>query len=349
MKRLKILIGLLAVSILAFATMALTNYPNGVASYGIPLPAGDYLTSGKYFFVNNTNAKARDAAEMGTEWDKPFRTIDFAIGRCTAGKGDIIFVAPWHQETISSAAAINLDVNGVRIVGVGTGQSRPRLTWSNGNNTASGASLYYIKVNALNTSLENMILDMSGVSPVGVGTSAGVSVYSGASGFVFAYNTVYVSSKENGKTAIPILLSGGTNTWIHDCDFQGGVSTQRAEGYAHSKVAIAQSYSGVSCVVYIGPGVYNVEIGPNVKMQALNAVEDTGLIEASSSRVSDFYLHDTVLMQQNSGASCYRLSTVGLASGVVIQKLATIYGGGSGLTSYLYWDVLGGPQVTTNK
>ena len=37
---------------------------------------------------------------------RPFSTVDYATGRCTASRGDIIMVMPGHAESIASASAI---------------------------------------------------------------------------------------------------------------------------------------------------------------------------------------------------------------------------------------------------
>lgn len=71
-----------------------------------------------------------DAAGYGYTPDSPTATIDYAIGLCTASKGDVIYVLPGHAETVSGAAGINCDVSGVRIIGIGRGTNRPTITMS---------------------------------------------------------------------------------------------------------------------------------------------------------------------------------------------------------------------------
>lgn len=59
---------------------------------------------------------------------QPVATIDYAIGLCTAAKGDRILVFPGHAESISGAAAIAADVSGVSIIGLGNKANRPTIT-----------------------------------------------------------------------------------------------------------------------------------------------------------------------------------------------------------------------------
>lgn len=131
-----------------------SNYPNGfsngVTIRGIPLQQAH---PGEVFFVNNSSvlAKGGVAGSNGNDgtYLRPFSTIDYAVGRCTAGRGDIIFVMPGHAETISSNAIIALDVAGVCIIGLGTGSARPTLTY-----TAAAATII---VSAANVTVTNIL------------------------------------------------------------------------------------------------------------------------------------------------------------------------------------------------
>ena len=79
--------------------------------------------TGRVFYVDsNTGA---DADGRGT-FDAPFDSIDYAIGKCVASKGDVIYVMPGHAETLT--AKIALDVAGVSLIGLGVGRNRPAIT-----------------------------------------------------------------------------------------------------------------------------------------------------------------------------------------------------------------------------
>lgn len=124
---------------------AYSNFPGGFAQgvtiRGVPLT----LTNpGKVFWVYNGTAlqggqRGGSDGNKGT-YDSPFSTLDYAVGQCTAGRGDIIFIKPGHAETIASAAAIALDVAGISVVGLGKGASRPTFTWSTAASTATVAA-----------------------------------------------------------------------------------------------------------------------------------------------------------------------------------------------------------------
>lgn len=122
--------------------MPLTHFSNGVASFGMPTMGmpGDLMTVGKVFFVNSQHTNAVDGgAGWGESADKPFATIDHAIGQTTANDNDLILVAGEHTE--SPTAAITLDVDSTWVYGLGWGDQRPTITSSNSTNVfaVSGA------------------------------------------------------------------------------------------------------------------------------------------------------------------------------------------------------------------
>lgn len=127
--------------------MPASNYPNGFAN-GVTIRNVPILITnpGNAFWVDSG---AGSNGNKGT-YDRPFASIDYAIGRCTASNGDIIFVKPGHTETISAAAGIAADVAGVAIVGLGKGSLRPTITLD----TAATASL---AVSAANVTLHNLL------------------------------------------------------------------------------------------------------------------------------------------------------------------------------------------------
>jgi len=53
------------------------------------------------------------------QYYSPLPTLDYAIGKCTAGRGDTIYVCPGHAETLATASAVTFDVDGVEVVVLG--------------------------------------------------------------------------------------------------------------------------------------------------------------------------------------------------------------------------------------
>ena len=148
MKKSIFLLIFLMLSSVAYA--GITNFPNGVSSFGIPLlGTPGLMTTGKVFFLNGNASNASDN-NAGTNKDLPLATLDGAIGKCTSANGDIIIVLPGHTESFDAASDCNLDVANVTIYGLGQGEYRPVFSWT-------GATLSDINVNSYGISIENVI------------------------------------------------------------------------------------------------------------------------------------------------------------------------------------------------
>lgn len=110
--------------------MGVTNFPNGIASFGVPvLPfVGPNVSVAPVFFVcNATNANGSNG-NNGKDAEHPLSTVDYAIGLCSAVLGGTIYVLPGHAETVT-ATLITHDVANVSVIGLGQGASRPTFTY----------------------------------------------------------------------------------------------------------------------------------------------------------------------------------------------------------------------------
>lgn len=124
------------------------------AMQGVPCVGdGIPLSTGTYWFVHSGTGSDLAGGNMGKRPDKPFATIDYAIGQCTANKNDVIVVMPAHAETIAGAAGLAVDVAGITIIGLGNGANRPTLSLSTATTT--------IAVSAANCTLENLRITSS--------------------------------------------------------------------------------------------------------------------------------------------------------------------------------------------
>jgi len=127
------------------------GFPHGVTIRGVPL---QQTQPGEVFWVNSTTVLPKGGIggsdkNKGT-YRQPLKTLDGAVGKCTASRGDVIVLMPGYTETVSTATALALDVAGVAIVGLGTGTLRPNITLD----TAITST---IAVTADNISIKNVI------------------------------------------------------------------------------------------------------------------------------------------------------------------------------------------------
>lgn len=127
------------------------------------------FATGSIFYVQATDGT--DGAGYGQNPDSPVATLDYAIGLCTASKGDIIFLLPGHAENLASATGAVLDVAGVKVIGLGRGSLQPKLSLI----TAAGATL---SITAANCEVHNVWLYSNFTN----GVTAGVTLAATADG-----------------------------------------------------------------------------------------------------------------------------------------------------------------------
>lgn len=126
------------------------------------------FVTGTLFFVDSGHAAASDGAGSGQNPDKPFATLDYAIGKCTASAGDVIMLMPGHAEDIASATGALMDIAGVTVLGLGVGALMPKLSLI----TAAGATL---SITAANCTVQNVHLCSNFTNGVTAGVTLGAS------------------------------------------------------------------------------------------------------------------------------------------------------------------------------
>lgn len=125
---------------------------------------------GNVFFVNSSHSAATNAAGGGQSPDKPLATIDYAVGLCTANNGDVIVVMPGHNEGITAAAAIDLDVAGITVLGLGRGGNKPTIDFDHADAS--------VAIGADNVRVENIRFRVSANAvTVGLDVEAGFDGY----------------------------------------------------------------------------------------------------------------------------------------------------------------------------
>jgi hypothetical protein len=136
----------------------LSNYPNGFDG-GLTLREVPVVQaqSGKVLWVGDGDTAGNTAAfpnrKTPSNGNKgsylaPFATLDYAIGQCTADRGDIIYVLPGYVDVLSAAADVDVDVDGVSIIGLGSGDKQPLIGFDNAAAT--------FEVNADNVSIQGL-------------------------------------------------------------------------------------------------------------------------------------------------------------------------------------------------
>lgn len=217
--------------------MVMDNYPggfkDGILIRGIPLHVSH---PGKVFWVYNgtallPNQKAGSNGNDGT-FNAPFATLDYAIGRCTANRGDVIMIKPGHAEDVSAASGITVDVAGIAIIGLGTGSLRPTFTF-----TATDATIVY---SAADVTTYNVVWE-AGIADVVIALD--VSGVDGLSFINCESNEGAVAGTFNFVDVID-LATGADNIYFEGMRMIGNDTNNDAfiTGVAHDGFVVKNSY-----------------------------------------------------------------------------------------------------------
>lgn len=118
-----------------FFLLAVPVVPQGRVAGEVIMTRGITESTGHIFFVytgtNRTTGSDEGAADGSV--NTPFATLDFAVGRCgtspaAASTGCHIYAMPGHAETFSTDNSLVIDVAGISMIGLGSGDLRPQIT-----------------------------------------------------------------------------------------------------------------------------------------------------------------------------------------------------------------------------
>jgi len=124
------------------------------------IETGSALGTGSVFYVDSGVTTEGN----GTTWNTAKDTIDEAVGLCTASRGDVIYVAQGHAETVGSATGLVCDVAGVSIIGIGNGSLIPTI--SLGTATTAKVSVTAANVRLSNLKIVSALADVAeGIDP----------------------------------------------------------------------------------------------------------------------------------------------------------------------------------------
>ena len=150
------------------------GFTHGLTVRGIPL---SQAYPGKVFWVNSSSVIPKrgvggsDADSVPGSYLRPFATIDYAIGKTLADRGDIIAVMPGYSQNITGAAGIAMDVAGIAVVGLGAGTLRPQISFTETVSTyvVSAANTATIGIDFIANKSD--VVTLISVEAAGLGTS----------------------------------------------------------------------------------------------------------------------------------------------------------------------------------
>lgn len=245
------------------------------------------LSTGSRFFVHS--GTGTNGSGYGRNPDAPCATIDYAIGLCTANKGDIIYVMPGHAESIATATALIADIAGITILGIGWGSLIPTITLG----TATTAT---VSVTAADVKMKNikLISDLADVA-------AGITASNAADGLVVE-DCWLTDGGLTKELVIGVSLAAGCdNVLIINNRFNTTVSAETG---------------GCASAVKLAGASNNSRIIHNYMHGHFTAAAIDGATAASTS----IYIEDNHIMQIDTGAG-KGIDLHASTSGAVIRNL----------------------------
>ncbi len=274
--------------------MPLTNFPNGVSSFGMPMiGSGPIFTTGNIFFVDSGATNASDSTDQGTEPLFPFATIDYAIGRCTASNGDYIIVMPGHTENITGIIA--LDVAGVTVIGLGVGFTRPQIV-----HTGTGGR---VEITASSCRWSNIIHIASVASVVSAITVSGPGTASATEHCQI----------DNCRFTFELA---GTDLWVDTVALGDGGTNSADYITIRDNWFQAETVDGAGSALLIDDCQFIDIIGNRFSGDYNNPVI---MCDAGSSVCLDFYIVDNVIENRDDGTTnIFQMDNA--ATGVIIRN-----------------------------
>ena len=210
-----------------------TAFTDSLTVRGIPL---SQAYPGEVFWVNNSSVLS-DGGSPGSDgnvgsYKQPFSTIDYAIGRTVASRGDIIAVMPGYTENVTAAGGIAMDVAGTAIVGLGMGTLRPQLslTAAAGSIIISAANTALIGVDMIATFAD--VTNAISIEAAGLGSSVENCNFTESASDLNYINVVVLTTlvhdisfidcnMEMGDVLADAFITGVVHDrlWIEDCRF----------------------------------------------------------------------------------------------------------------------------------
>lgn len=240
---------------------------------GYGLIEGEGLTQGSVFYVDSGHAGAADTTSNGTSWESPCATVDYAIGLCTAGQYDIIYVASRHAETIDPTVGTDLllvlDVIGVTIVGLGKGSNRPTFTL--------GATAAIIDVNAASCTIKNCIFIVGDFN---------VTTMIDVDGADFTLEDCLLTMTITSYEAVDGIDLGAANAVVKNC------------------VITATTAAGADAGIELSAAVDNIQI---IGCRVIGNFQEASIHNPTGNVATNLLIQDCILGNEQTGDWCLEL------------------------------------------
>ena len=251
---------------------------------GVPVGGAPPIT-GNVWFVDSGAADGADNVGNGYGRSpvKPFLTLDYAIGQCTASNGDVIYLLPGHAENLAAADTVDCDVAGVTIIGLGRGSLIPTFS-----TTAAAGS---ITVDAANVTIQNVKL----VANFATGTTKGITITANGDGCTLD-GVHFRDTAATSEFLIHISVATTvSDLWIKNCTFVTA---------AGGSLTNAILFAGTSVDAVIEHCYFYVDSADSV-------------IDHATGASTNLYIHHCTIVNVDTGGALYCIQNKSDGTGVV--------------------------------
>lgn len=214
-----------------------TAFPNGVSSFGITLLGGAGIPfTGKYFFVKPSTGSD---AQSGTTPTDAFKTLAFALSKCTAGANDVVYLIS-ESNTASlttdyQSVALDWNKDAVHLIGINNAPMIGQRSRISNLSTATAIvnGLFIVSANNCYISGIEVFQGQGGTNPTGA--SIAVKVSGDRNHFVNCQFSGIGHSELDDATSRSLLVSGSEN--VFDSCYTGLDTIIRATATAEVEIS----------------------------------------------------------------------------------------------------------------
>jgi len=191
--------------------MGLTNFPNGISSFGIPVFGGGTIpvTPGNVYFVDYTNGS--DGNQGGLT--SPFKTVEYAYSRATTNNDDVICLMGSATHVLSAM----LTVSKSRVHFIGIDGTDGRLYGQNAKVSLTATSGATNVFTMKNTGVRNSFTNIKWINASTV--AQGLYCVGEGGEYALYNNCEFYKSTDLDETTAAELVLNGDSAQFFNCTF----------------------------------------------------------------------------------------------------------------------------------
>ncbi len=359
------------------ASISLFDSLPTVASTG---PAS-LLATGNIYFVQSSNAAAKDDLQHGGTPANPFKTLNFALTQVFANNGDAIFCLPGHVETVSAAAGLNFGAgvcDGVQVFFEGNGADRAQINFATStaaqvvvaaNNVALWGPRFVNAIDALVSAVsitgsDCTIANAEFLDAPAIAATIQIQTSNAAKRLTINGYTYYESTTGTAKTEA-IRIVGGDHHRLINLNISGSFSTANvnnvttlttvlvgdqwylnnlsAAGLAFA-VLTTSTFTLNNYVLQAAAGVAPITAGNIGALTANGAIGISGTSVASGSG-AEASISKTVALPQTGNATLFTVAGGSIEILQILGLVTTVIGAVANVTKLTYVPTVGGSNT----